>query len=104
MQLDLKLVRTVGLSEGPSLTLMNTILYSDSILCELVLRLNSETEKQNKTKQNKKWCYIPTPSLSIMYLSDSVYYYRDTCTFMFFAAPLTAAEKWNPPRFVRKDK
>ena len=66
--------------------------------------VTKNSEKQNKTKQNKKWCYIPTPSLSIMYLSDSVYYYRDTCTFMVFAAPLTAAEKWNPPRFVRKDK
>ena len=59
---------------------------------------------KNSEKQNKKWCYVPTPSLPIMYSSDSVYYYRDACTFIFFATPLTAAEKWNPPRFVRKDK
>ena len=69
--------------------------------------VTKNNEKQNKTKQNKKWCYVPTPSLPIMYSSDSVYYYTIlymNCTFVFIAAPLTAAEKWNPPRFVTKDK
>jgi hypothetical protein len=64
--------------------------------------VTKNSEKQNKTKQ-KKWFCVPAPFLPIMYSSDHVYYYTDNCTFMFIAAPFTADEKWNAPRFVTKD-